>query len=170
MHFLQALLGHRSLTHTLPFAQPRPGLAYVPTDHTGVAESLAHSQEHHRVSAVLPIVQPYKLRPVTHVRIVFLCPSIPQDQSLERRGQEPWRRQEQISSPEPGMRCSGATCWQTRACVTLGEELPEPRVPAHIHRHYKLHICSFFFNTLGTHHPAPKEIHGDVFLLMKARP
>lgn len=74
LHFLQALLGHRSLTHTLPFAQPRPGLAYVPTDHTGVAESLAHSQEHHRVSAVPPIIQPYTLRPVSGLELSSFVP------------------------------------------------------------------------------------------------
>lgn len=77
----QSFSSHSSL------AQPRHGLAYVPTDHTGVAEGLAQSQEHHRVSAAPPTVQPYTLRPVMPVRIVFLCPSIPQDQSLERRGQ-----------------------------------------------------------------------------------
>lgn len=40
-------------------------------------------------------------------------------------------------SPEPTTWCSGATCWQLEAYLTLGEELPKPRAPVHEHRHYK---------------------------------
>lgn len=40
-------------------------------------------------------------------------------------------------SPEPSTWCSGATCWQLEAYLTLGEELPKPRAPVHEHRHYK---------------------------------
>lgn len=36
-------------------------------------------------------------------------------------------------SPEPGPRCSGATCWQPGACVAPGRGRPGPRAPPGTH-------------------------------------
>lgn len=76
----QSFSSHSSL------AQPRHGLAYVPTDHIGVAEGLAQSQEHHRVSAAPPTVQPYTLRSVMQLELSSFVPVSLRTKAL-RRGQ-----------------------------------------------------------------------------------